>query len=55
MKHEHRQRGLSWALEQEKRNSTGQEKSLKGYISPICGETAIEVIYIKNCAVGVGD
>jgi len=31
---------------------TGQEKSQNGYISPICGETPTEEIYIKNCVVG---
>ena len=41
-----------------KKDSTGQDrtgqenKSQKGYISPIWGEAPTEAIYIKNCVVG---
>ena len=31
---------------------TGQEKSQKGYISPICGEAPTEAMYMKICLVG---
>jgi len=41
----------SWACEEEKKDRTGQEKSQKGYISPIWGEAPTEAIYIKNCVV----
>jgi len=33
-------------------DSTGQEKSHKGYTSPIYGEACTEAMYIKNCLVG---
>jgi len=38
-----------------KKDSTGQEKSHKGYISPIWAESLTEAICIKNCLVVVGD
>ena len=39
------------------KNRTGQEKShkgytVKGYISPICGEAPTEAMYMKICVVG---
>ena len=40
----------------EKKDSTGQDrtgkKSQRGYISPICGEAPIELMYMKICVVG---
>ena len=52
----YRSRSSSWALEREKRNSMGQDKtgqdrkeSQKGHISPICGEAPTEAMYMKIC------
>jgi len=36
----------------EKKDRTGQEKSQKGYISPIWGEAPTQAICVKNCVVG---
>ena len=36
----------------EKKDRTGQEKSQKSYISPICGEAPTEAMYMKICVVG---
>ena len=48
---EYRARGSSWALEREKKDSTGK-KVTKGYISPIWGEAPTQAICVKNCVVG---
>jgi len=47
---EYRSRGSSWACEREK-GRTGQEKSQKGYILPICGEAPTEAMYMKSCLI----
>jgi len=36
----------------EKKDRTRQEKSQKGYISPIYGEAPTEAMYVKICVVG---
>jgi len=46
-KRAYRPRSSSCALDRGKKDSTGQEKSQKGYVSPIWGEAPIEAIYIK--------
>ena len=35
-----------------RKKRTGQEKSQKSYISPICGEAPTEAMYMKICVVG---
>ena len=38
--------------EKKGQDRTGQEKSQRGYISPIWGEAPTEAMYIKICLVG---
>ena len=49
-KHEYRPRGSSWACEEEKKNSTGQDR--KKVTKGLYFTYLTEAIYIKNCVVG---